>query len=599
MAPPPDAAALLDSARWRWVTAAALVMLAAHGVWVRWELLTASPYPLGVDGYFYPIQLRSLLERGQLYYPASPLAFWLMAPLAALTDPITGAKLGAALGGAAVVWPAYALGHRLGGGRVAGLVAAVLAVSSTGSLLLSAEFVKNAFGVTFGLAALAALLAAIEGVSGSRTKGPDEGAAGASSGSRTRGAAGARWRWVGAAVALVAALLTHKMAAGLVLVLGGPPLVWMGWRRWRGQRHWLVAAAGAAGVGLVLLGALSPGRFLSAEHFALGRGLLWGSWRWDAPALAVGTFELPLDGEAWKAGVASALAAVMLGWRRGRSGRKAEPGSGSGSGSESATGSGSGSESATGSGSESATGSGSGSGSATGSASPLALSAWLLVALGVLVAWPTLAVEDPQGLGFRLRIIAFVPLALTAAIAVGVALQLLPRPAFSSSPSSSARHQRLARVALLSRAAAVAALALWLAFAPTRLDRGVVYAHPAMIAAVCALSSAVPEGATVVVSERHIAFMAVWYARITTSVRPTAGDPAHRYRLMPLAFIGERSPMARAIDAARAQPQLVAPRGLHPKHPSGLVLMPEATWRWILTQLAPKPRLYYEAWKAL
>jgi hypothetical protein len=77
--------------------------LAALVVWSfiqRWNVLSASPFPIGVDGYFYPVQLRSLLETGELQYPASPLAFWLLAPFAAATDPMTGAKLGAAVLGA-------------------------------------------------------------------------------------------------------------------------------------------------------------------------------------------------------------------------------------------------------------------------------------------------------------------------------------------------------------------------------------------------------------------------------------------------------------------------------------------------------------------
>ena len=84
--------------------------------WSRGRSRTATsssprrPYPVGVDGYFYPIQLRSLLEHGHLQYPPSPLTFWLMAPFAAVTDPITGAKLGAALLGALVALPAYAVG---------------------------------------------------------------------------------------------------------------------------------------------------------------------------------------------------------------------------------------------------------------------------------------------------------------------------------------------------------------------------------------------------------------------------------------------------------------------------------------------------------
>lgn len=106
--------------------AAAVPALCAF--WQRWRFLAASPYPLGVDGYFYPVQLRSLLERGSLYYPSAPLDLWLMAPLAWLSDPITGAKLGAALGPALVVWPAHVCGRRGGsGGSAAG--AGVAAVS--------------------------------------------------------------------------------------------------------------------------------------------------------------------------------------------------------------------------------------------------------------------------------------------------------------------------------------------------------------------------------------------------------------------------------------------------------------------------------------
>ncbi|MCA9674819.1 MAG: hypothetical protein KC464_07260, partial [Myxococcales bacterium] len=122
--------------------AALLVTLVAWSAWNRWTFLTSSPYPMGIDGYFYPLQLRSLLDHGTLRYPSSPLGFWLMAPLAALTDPMTGAKLGAALFGALVALPTYAVGRRLGGSRPAGLLAAALATPSAGSFYLTIEFVK-------------------------------------------------------------------------------------------------------------------------------------------------------------------------------------------------------------------------------------------------------------------------------------------------------------------------------------------------------------------------------------------------------------------------------------------------------------------------
>ena len=125
---------------------------------------------------------------------------------------------------------------------------------------------------------------------------------------------------------------------------------------------------------------------------------------------------------------------------------------------------------------------------------------------------------------------------------------------------------------------------------PARREEGVVRAHPAMVAAVRALDGVVPTGDTVVVSERHIAFMAAWFARVPVALDPSTVEPAHRWRLMPLAFVGNGSPLDRALMAARAQPTLVPPRGLHPRHPDGLVLVPEATWEWVLAQLAPKPR---------
>ena len=58
----------------------AVVALVAWSAWQRWRLLAVSPFPVGIDGYFYPIELRALLETGHLQYPASPLALWLMAP---------------------------------------------------------------------------------------------------------------------------------------------------------------------------------------------------------------------------------------------------------------------------------------------------------------------------------------------------------------------------------------------------------------------------------------------------------------------------------------------------------------------------------------
>jgi len=89
----------------------------------------------------------------------------------------------------------------------------------------------------------------------------------------------------------------------------------------------------------------------------------------------------------------------------------------------------------------------------------------------------------------------------------------------------------------------------------------------------------VPAGSTVVIPERHIAFMAAWYLRAHTSLTPTGHDPL----ILPLAWIGEGSPLDDALFAARMQPQ--PPIGGHPRHPNGLVLVPEPTWRWIVARV--------------
>jgi hypothetical protein len=184
--------------------AAALAALVAWSFAQRWAVLSASPFPIGIDGYFYPVQLRSLLEHGELQYPASPLAFWLLAPFAWATDPITGAKLGAAVLGALIALPAYGVGAELGRdangpGRASGLVCAGIATSSAGSMYLTIEFVKNGIGITVGMTALWLVLRALDRPS------------------RVRAAA--------ALLGIAAAVLTHKTAAALVLGIAIPAVI--------------------------------------------------------------------------------------------------------------------------------------------------------------------------------------------------------------------------------------------------------------------------------------------------------------------------------------------------------------------------------------
>jgi hypothetical protein len=496
--------------------AAALCMLCAWSCWQRWQLLAGSPFPLGVDGYFYPLELRALLDHGRLAYPASPLAFYLLAPFAAIAGPIAGAKLGAAVLGAAIAWPAYAVGARLGGGRGAGLVAAVLATTSVGSAYLSVEFVKNSVGLTVALAALWLVLRATE-----RSSKP---------------------RIAAAVLGLAAAYASHKMAAAIVVLVAVPAALAAAAEHGalRGRRL-LMAIAGVVLVvgGTLIAGALAPARLLSASDAALFHGVLATTARWTAPALVLPDGVLQLGHDAL-VGLALAIVGVALALRRRLRGATAPqpsrpriPGAG-----------------------------------------------WPIVILALAIGLPWLAVTDHDGLGFRLRAAAFVPMALTAAL---VSRALLARDARRD----------------LVLAALAAVLAIVRQPAPGGQLDGEVVTHPALVSAAEALAGHVPPGAVLIVPERHIAFMVAWYTGAPVALRPERIPEAQRYRLLPLAFIGAGSALDRALLAARDQPALAPPFGVHPGHANGLVLIAEPTWRWILAQLPADERARLEAWPVI
>lgn len=509
-----------------WAPAAGVALaLAALVTWSfaqRYAQLTETPFPVGIDGYFYPLELRSLLATGHLQYPASPLTFWLLAPLAAITDPITGAKLGAALFGAVIALPAYGVGARLGKSRAAGVLAAVIATTSAGSAFMTFEFVKNGVGLTIGMTAVWLLLRMLERPS--------------------------RGRIFAFGVAFLAAFLAHKMAAAIVLVIAIPAGVAEAASRGvlRGRRllYTLIYLGIGAGV-LLLLGVMFPEQFLSPLQAALVTASLSTSVHWDAPALVMGDGSLTLGHEALLGAACAILAALVLHRRaRLRLGL-----------------------------------------TVTAPSAGEAAAGWAFVCLALVIALPWLAVTDGQGLGFRMRVAAFVPFAMCAAIGLRVVVWGVRTLLLAGKPW--APLEPVLGIGL----AAVLVIAL-----PHERTAGRIVTHPALVTATLALADKVPADDTVIIPERHIAYMAAWYANVRVSLRPDPIAPAHRWRLMPLAYIGDRSPLDQALLAARAQPGLAPPIGLHPLHPDGLVLVPEKTWAWVLGRLPPRDREHYAAW---
>ena len=198
--------------------------------------------------------------------------------------------------------------------------------------------------------------------------------------------------------------------------------------------------------------------------------------------------------------------------------------------------------------------------------------AWAVVGLGLLIAIPWLAVDDPQGLGFRLRLIAFVPRALCAAII----LAAVPARALI--------------------APALAVVALYVAPMGVRVD-GEIVTHPALVTSALALQEQLPADAVAIVPERHIAFMVAWYADVAVALRPEHIPYARRWRVLPLSFIGAGSPLDEALIRARSLP--APPLGLHPRHPNGMVLVSEPTWDWLLAQLPPATRAHFARWPTI
>ncbi|HEX7701007.1 MAG TPA: hypothetical protein VF403_09805 [Kofleriaceae bacterium] len=508
----------------RAATAFGLAAIVALAAWQHWRVLGADPFPIGVDGYFYPIQVRSILEHGVLRYPASPVTFYWMAPFAAVTDPIVGAKLGAAIGMALIAVPAYGVGAKLGGSRAAGAIAAVVAATSADAGYLAIEFVKQGIGLTVALGALWVVLHTLDKPS---------------------------YRRVAAAIAAVAlAFATHKLAGAIVVVVAMPSIVVRTRHLLHGRRLIYAALAGVAIVlALIVLGIAAPQRFVSPHDLSLLGNLFSSDTRWSAPALVMQNSTLAFGHEAAIGGVLAIVAAVILASNRHRhisdvenaavpDARVVAP--------------------------------------RRDQAPELRAFAWVVVGVALVIAIPWLDVTDPQGLGFRLRVTAFVPMALCAAICAGELLHY-------------AKHE----LVLVAIAAAILLVQL-------RRDRteGEVLTHPALAAAVMAATDQLPTGKTVIVPERHIMFMVDWYTRADVSLRPEPIPYAQRVRLFGLVFIGgAKSPLDVALDAARDQPD--PPIGLHPRYRNGLVLVSEPTWDWLLAQLPAADRAHFAAWPTI
>ena len=119
-------------------------------------------------------------------------------------------------------------------------------------------------------------------------------------------------------------------------------------------------------------------------------------------------------------------------------------------------------------------------------------------------------------------------------------------------------------------------------------------ADPDLAAAVAGARGRVPAGDMIVSPERHIVFMTVWYTGIETRLDPESVPAARRWRLVPMSYMSEA--LVRALDDARAAPGVAPPISLHRGNRNGLVLLPEATWEWVLGRLPAGEARAYRRW---
>jgi hypothetical protein len=209
---------------------------------------------------------------------------------------------------------------------------------------------------------------------------------------------------------------------------------------------------------------------------------------------------------------------------------------------------------------------------------PLPTAAIGFLVLALLIGVPWLAMSDVQGIGFRLRLLACVLMGPLAALLL---------------------HRASTFVGADARALLAVGIALGVAFTkPSTLKEGLSRTHPALVTSIRAIDGVLPPHSIVITQDRKVMFMIRWYADQPAQLRPPADlDPAKTYRLL-VGGLMPQPDMPQLLDRLRAErpPGIVQPRDLHPWGVNDMVLVPEATYRWLVDHMNDKLRAYYDKW---
>ncbi|MCE9500813.1 MAG: hypothetical protein K8R21_09980, partial [Leptospira sp.] len=136
---------------WRRHALFALAVLFLWSLAIRLHMLFKSPYAMGMDGYYYAGQVKSLFEKGRFFSPDSSPVIYLLAFFSKLgTDIVVTNKITISLLSASLIFPAYLLGKKIAG-PLCGIMIASVIVSNSFSMLFAIDYVKNLGGILFFL----------------------------------------------------------------------------------------------------------------------------------------------------------------------------------------------------------------------------------------------------------------------------------------------------------------------------------------------------------------------------------------------------------------------------------------------------------------
>lgn len=148
-----------DAGRGRLLCLGALLCLLSLAAVRDGLLLTRFDIPAGIDGFYYAVQARSLVEGGTFYYPTNtPFVLYLVGGAAMVRgDPFTAVKVTGMFLHFVLTLSLFALATSMTKSMWAGLLAAAVSVVSVTHLIWVGEFLKQLGGLAFFFAGAACL----------------------------------------------------------------------------------------------------------------------------------------------------------------------------------------------------------------------------------------------------------------------------------------------------------------------------------------------------------------------------------------------------------------------------------------------------------